>query len=49
MVSLSASCPASHTGRLAAILCLFLLVQENLRRYVAGEPLYSVVDIERGY
>ena len=28
---------------------LFLLVQENLRRYVAGEPLYSVVDIERGY
>jgi phosphoglycerate dehydrogenase-like enzyme len=28
---------------------LFLLVQENLRRYVAGEPLYSVVDIDRGY
>ena len=28
---------------------LFLLVQENLRRYVAGEPLFSVVDIERGY
>jgi len=28
---------------------LFLLVRENLRRYVAGEPLYSVVDIERGY
>ena len=28
---------------------LFLLVQENLRRYVAGEALYSVVDIERGY
>jgi phosphoglycerate dehydrogenase-like enzyme len=28
---------------------LFLLVEENLRRYVAGEPLYSVVDIERGY
>ena len=28
---------------------LFLLVQENLRRYVAGEPLLSVVDIERGY
>ncbi|MEE4218956.1 MAG: D-2-hydroxyacid dehydrogenase [Xanthomonadales bacterium] len=28
---------------------LFLLVQENLRRYVAGEPMYSVVDIERGY
>jgi phosphoglycerate dehydrogenase-like enzyme len=28
---------------------LFLLVQENLRRYAAGEPLYSVVDIERGY
>jgi phosphoglycerate dehydrogenase-like enzyme len=28
---------------------LFLLVRENLRRYLAGEPLYSVVDIERGY
>ena len=28
---------------------LFLMVQENLRRYVAGEPMLSVVDIERGY
>ena len=28
---------------------LFLIVQENLRRYVAGEPLLSVVDIDRGY
>ena len=28
---------------------VFLLVQENLRRYVAGEPMLSVVDIERGY
>jgi phosphoglycerate dehydrogenase-like enzyme len=28
---------------------LFLLVRENLRRYVNGEPLISVVDIERGY
>jgi len=28
---------------------LFMLVQENLRRYVAGEPMLSVVDIERGY
>jgi phosphoglycerate dehydrogenase-like enzyme len=28
---------------------LFLLVQENLRRYVTGEPMLSVVDIERGY
>ena len=28
---------------------LFLLAQENLRRYVTGEPLFSVVDIERGY
>ena len=28
---------------------LFLLVQENLRRYVAGEPMLSVVDIGRGY
>lgn len=28
---------------------LYLLVQENLKRYMAGEPLLSVVDIERGY
>lgn len=28
---------------------LFMLVRENLRRYVAGEPLLSVVDIGRGY
>jgi phosphoglycerate dehydrogenase-like enzyme len=28
---------------------LHVLVAENLRRYVAGEPLLSVVDIERGY
>ena len=28
---------------------LFLLVVENLRRYVAGDPLLSVVDLERGY
>jgi phosphoglycerate dehydrogenase-like enzyme len=28
---------------------LFTLVKENLRRYVAGEPMLSVVDIERGY
>ena len=28
---------------------LFLLLRENLRRYVLGEPLLSVVDIERGY
>jgi phosphoglycerate dehydrogenase-like enzyme len=28
---------------------LFLLVRENLRRYVAGEPMLSVVEIERGY
>lgn len=28
---------------------LFLLVQENLRRYVAGEALLSVVDIRAGY
>jgi hypothetical protein len=26
-----------------------ILVAENLRRYVAGEPLLNVVDIERGY
>jgi phosphoglycerate dehydrogenase-like enzyme len=28
---------------------LYLLVRENLRRYVAGEPMLSVVDIQRGY
>lgn len=28
---------------------LDLLVRENLRRYVAGEPMLSVVDISRGY
>lgn len=28
---------------------LKILVMENLRRYVAGEPMLSVVDIERGY
>jgi phosphoglycerate dehydrogenase-like enzyme len=26
-----------------------LLIAENLRRYVAGDPLLNVVDIERGY
>lgn len=26
-----------------------ILVTENLRRYVAGEPLLNVVDVERGY
>lgn len=26
-----------------------LLVAENIRRYVAGEPLLNVVDVERGY
>ncbi|HKJ16931.1 MAG TPA: D-2-hydroxyacid dehydrogenase [Xanthomonadales bacterium] len=28
---------------------LLLVVRENLRRYVAGEPMLSVVDIQRGY
>ncbi|MDX2415974.1 MAG: D-2-hydroxyacid dehydrogenase [Xanthomonadales bacterium] len=28
---------------------LYLMVKENLRRYLAGEPMLSVVDIERGY
>jgi len=28
---------------------LYLLVQENLRRYVNGEPLFSQVNIEKGY
>lgn len=28
---------------------LFLVVRENLRRYVNGEPMLSVVDVGRGY
>ena len=28
---------------------LYVMVKENLRRYVNGEPMLSVVDIERGY
>lgn len=28
---------------------LSLMMKENIRRYVAGEPMLSVVDIERGY
>lgn len=28
---------------------IFLVVRENLRRYVNGEPMLSVVDVERGY
>ncbi len=28
---------------------IFLLVGENVRRYATGEPLLSVVDIDRGY
>jgi len=28
---------------------LYLVVKENLRRYVNGEPMLSVVDIEKGY
>jgi phosphoglycerate dehydrogenase-like enzyme len=27
----------------------YAIVRENLRRYVAGEPLISVVDLRRGY
>jgi hypothetical protein len=26
-----------------------VIARENLRRYVAGEPLVSVVDLARGY
>ncbi|MFT5484109.1 MAG: D-2-hydroxyacid dehydrogenase (NADP+) [Halieaceae bacterium] len=33
----------------SAIARTWMLVQENLRRYVAGEPLLSVVDVGRGY
>ncbi len=28
---------------------MFTLIRENLRRYAAGEPMLSVVDISRGY
>ena len=28
---------------------LYVMVKENLRRYVKGDPMLSVVDIERGY
>jgi phosphoglycerate dehydrogenase-like enzyme len=28
---------------------VFLLARENLRRYVNGDRLLSVVDVERGY
>lgn len=28
---------------------LYLVMKENIRRYVAGEPMLSVVDVERGY
>lgn len=28
---------------------LYLMIKENIRRYVAGEPMLSVVDVERGY
>jgi hypothetical protein len=27
----------------------FALIKENLRRFMADEPLMNVVDIERGY
>jgi len=38
----SADTPVADELRIA-------VVRENLRRYVAGEPMLSVVDIERGY
>jgi phosphoglycerate dehydrogenase-like enzyme len=38
---------AGRSGR--SLVRLSLLARENLRRYVAGEPMLSVVDIERGY
>ena len=28
---------------------VLVIIQENLRRYVAGEKMLSVVDAERGY
>jgi phosphoglycerate dehydrogenase-like enzyme len=39
---ISADTPVSHEQYDAVL-------EENLRRYVAGEPMLSVVDIERGY
>jgi D-2-hydroxyacid dehydrogenase (NADP+) len=27
----------------------WLVIRENLRRYVAGDKLFSVVDVKRGY
>jgi hypothetical protein len=27
----------------------WILVRENLRRYVAGDPMLNVVDLKRGY
>ncbi len=38
----SADTPLAEEQRVAVL-------RENLRRYVAGEPLLSVVDVERGY
>jgi phosphoglycerate dehydrogenase-like enzyme len=39
---ISASTPMADSQRA-------LLLRENLRRYVAGEPMLAVVDIDRGY
>jgi phosphoglycerate dehydrogenase-like enzyme len=39
---ISARTPASQAN-------YSLLLRENLRRYIAGEPMLAVVDIERGY
>lgn len=39
-----ASAAGAESGRRSAIIAV-----ENLRRYVAGEPLLNVVDINRGY
>jgi len=38
----SADTPLAEEQRTAVL-------RENLRRYVAGEPMLSVVDVERGY
>ena len=38
----SADTPVAEELRIA-------VVRENLRRYVAGEPMLSVVDIDKGY
>jgi len=41
--------PHIAAGSDRALERVFLVVRENLRRYVNGEPMLSVVNVERGY